>query len=185
MMNISSGRFDVYGTLKAKESTFTWADGEHLWGGMRILDRKSSASVLDKCVFEHAEGVTTYSSIDPAKASVIAIRGSSPAITGSTIGKSTALSGICSTGASPTVTNCCVSGFSGGSGAFIEDSSVTVAGNTLTNNDYGISLSNSGASKLALKVFPVFGPPISGLVARHILAQEDFSGAKNRATKLG
>jgi hypothetical protein len=42
-----------------------------------------------------------------------------------------------------------------------------------------------GASKLARKSFPVFGPPSFRLSSCYILAQEDFTRAKNREKNRG
>ncbi|MFZ4860168.1 MAG: right-handed parallel beta-helix repeat-containing protein, partial [Desulfuromonadaceae bacterium] len=90
-----------YGTLKATGSKFTWADGVQPWRGISFYGAGSSSSRLENCVLEHASGNYRYSDGHD----VIYINQSSPTVTGCTINKSNAYSGINIENGSPLISN--------------------------------------------------------------------------------
>ena len=124
---------DVLGTLTANGVTFTWADGQNQWLGIRFYDSDSSGSSLQNCTIEHAAGYSSGSGI-------IYTVSSSPTLTGNTISNSTASRGIYISSSSPSITGNTISGMSAYGLYVIGDSSPTVTGNTITANNYGASI---------------------------------------------
>jgi hypothetical protein len=146
----------VYGTLKATGATFTWADGQNQWNGIRFAGAASSNSKLDNCIIEHASGTYGYSH-QVYNLVVIYIESASPTINGCMLRNNSASSVIYifdSGGQSaPMLTNNIISGFSSGIGISIDadyffpatTSTPTITGNTITGNDYGIVTRGGGA----------------------------------------
>jgi parallel beta-helix repeat protein len=143
---------EVVSTLTASGVTFTWADGQTEWNGIRFLDVGSSGSRLDGCVFEHARGAYRYCSDESYNTGVISIWNSSPTITSCTITNSSAIAGIwirCQS--SPSIANCTINGFADNRSGIMVDydpsvygnSSPIVTGCTITGNQYGIFINNS------------------------------------------
>ena len=125
------GQLNVYGTLDAKDVTFTWADGVNQWDGIYFSGPGSSNSRLDGCIIEHADGAYQTSQ------GILLISNSSPTITGCTIRDSVASYGIWISNGSPTITNTTVSGMANHGIRVTGDSSPRVTGCTLTDNQYG------------------------------------------------
>ena len=140
----SYGQITVNGTLKATGVTFTWADGQNQWAGIRFQGAGASGSRLENCVIEHAAG-SLYSSYGYG---CLLIVQSSPTITGCTINSSTGSYGIYLDSSSPTISNSTVNGKGYGIYAF-NKSSPTISGNTLSNNAYGIWVSSDSSGTYA------------------------------------
>ena len=140
----SYGQITVNGTLKATGVTFTWADGQNQWAGIRFQGAGACGSRLENCVIEHAAG-SLYSSYGYG---CLLIVQSSPTITGCTINSSTGSYGIYLDSSSPTISNSTVNGKGYGIYAF-NKSSPTISGNTLSNNAYGIWVSSDSSGTYA------------------------------------
>ncbi len=132
------GQLQILGTLNARDVTFTWADGENQWQGIRFSDSDSSSSRLEGCIIEHAMGYFNGSY------GIIYLENSSPTITGCMIRDSVASIGIMMSNGSPMITDTTVRGMSSSGIRVGNDSSPTVTDCTLNNNYYGVYIASSG-----------------------------------------
>ncbi len=119
----------VYGTLTATDVTFTWADGQNQWSGIRFDGAGASGSRLENCVIEHAYGHSSKG---------LYITNSSPTITGCTINNSISDQGIRLENSSSEISNNTINGMSSVGIYVLVGSNPTVTGNTITNNGTGI-----------------------------------------------
>ena len=140
----SGNTLKVYGTLNARNTTFTWA-ADVQWGGIEFIESGANNSLLENCIVEHAKAVPIY-----GYGGVIAIRDSSPTITGCTIRNCITHTGICvgtTTGysGSPILTSNNISGLEN-VGIYVANGSPIIIGNTVSDNDvYGIRISQGSS----------------------------------------
>jgi hypothetical protein len=133
-VNVANGvSFSVNGTLKATGTTFTWADGQSQWDGIKFYGAGSSSSRLENCTIEHV-----YGNWDYYHPGAIYISASSPTITGTTIRNSAGPYGIYMAGGSPVISNSTVSGMTS-YGLYVQgNASPTVTGSIFSGNQYGL-----------------------------------------------
>ena len=140
----------VYGTLKATGVTFTWTDGLNQWTGIKFTGSGSSNSRLENCIIEHASGLFGGLVYDLG---IINIIGSSPTITGCTIGSSSAANGFLIRNSSPVISNNIISGMQN-SGIYLNSynqyypytanqSFPTVTGNIISSSQNGIDINET------------------------------------------
>ena len=123
------GSINVSGTLIATGVKFTAA-------GITFDGAGSKDSRLENCVLEYAIGIYNV---------VIYVKDSSPTIKGCTISKCSSLFGIGIHNGSPVIHDNTINGFY--AGIYMADtSSPSVTGNTITNNQYGISVNGGGGT---------------------------------------
>ena len=164
----SGGQLAVNGTLKANGVTFTWADGQNEWNGIRFFGDTANNSELGNCVIEHAKGTYAWSD-ESYNTAAVYIGNSSPSISTCEITNSTALSGISirkwgtATAVSPTITNTTIRGFNNNRyGLRLQSgASPSVNGSIFSGNGYGIYIDSSSGGTYQDNSF--FGNGLYGL----------------------
>ena len=136
-----SGSINVYGELRASNVIFTWKDEYYPWTGIIFSGYGASGSYLENCVIEHVK--SGYRAV--------AISCASPRISGCTIKNSPGATGISIFGDSTSViTGNTITGLATGiyvsreqCGSSYFSPAPTVTNNTITDNQYGISVSSN------------------------------------------
>jgi len=148
-----SGGKQIYvnGTLNSDGALFTWADGINEWRGIHFYGAGASESRLENSTIEHTSGVYFGCNYFYGQVGAIVIEGASPMITGSIINESSVGKGIWMKNASPTINSNTISGFTAAgiatdySWCYTSSSSPIVTGNTISNNNYGISIDRNSS----------------------------------------
>ena len=124
----------VKGILKAKENSFSWADGKNQWNG--IMFDASLDSVLENCTIENASGYQTF---DESMGVIYVTNRSTPRFLTTNILNCNANIGININNSRPTINNCLVSGLE--KGIYIRTNlGPIITNNTFENNSYAIDI---------------------------------------------
>ena len=124
----------VKGTLKAKESSFSWADGQNQWNG--IMFDASFDSILEDCTIENASGYRTFEGLMGV---IYMTNSATPQILTTNILNCNANIGINVNNSDPSIRNCLIRGLE--KGMYIRTNrGPIINNNTFENNLFAIDI---------------------------------------------